>query len=74
MTGTRDPDGNSGYADILRSGSWREEYFLARSRAMGEAGRSDDAARSWQRLSEETDDPTLKELAKWHRISLGASR
>ena len=71
---TRDPDGNPGYADILRSGSWREEYFLARSRAMGEAGRSEDAARSWQRLSEETDDPTLQELAKWHRISLGASR
>ena len=71
---TRDPDGNPGYADILRSGSWREEYFLARSRAMGEAGRSEDAARSWQRLSEETEDPTLEELAKWHRISLGASR
>ena len=71
---TRHPDGNSGYADILRSGSWREEYFLARSRAMSEAGRSEDAARSWQRLTEETDDPTLKELAKWHRISLGASR
>ena len=71
---TRDPDGNPGYADILRSGSWREEYFLARSRAMGEAGRSEDAARSWQRLSEETDDSILEELAKWHRISLGASR
>ena len=71
---TRDPDSNPGYADILRSRSWREEYFLARSRAMGEAGRSTDAARSWQRLSEETDDPTLQKLAKWHRISLGASR
>ena len=71
---THDPGSNSGYADILRSGSWREEYFLARSRAMGEAGRSEDAARSWQRLSEETDDPILEELAKWHRISLGASR
>ena len=71
---TRDPGGNSGYADILRSRSWREEYLLARSRAMGEAGRSADAARAWQRLSEETDNPTLKELAKWHRISLGASR
>ena len=71
---TRDPDSNPGYADILRSRSWREEYFLARSRAMGEAGRSADSARSWQRLSEETDNPTLEELAKWHRISLDTSR
>ena len=71
---TRDPDRNRGYADILHSRNWREEYFLARSRAMGEAGQSEDAARSWRRLSEETDDPTLEELAKWHRISLGASR
>ncbi len=71
---TRDPDRNAGHADILRSGSWREEYFLARARAMAEAGRNEDAARSWQQLSEQTDNPTLEELAKWHRISLGASR
>ena len=71
---TRDPDRNPDYADVLRSRIWREEYFLARSRAMSEAGRNADAVRSWQRLSEETDDPTLQALAKWHRISLGASR
>ena len=40
---TRDPDRNRGYADILRTRSWREEYFLARSRAMGEAGRNAEA-------------------------------
>ena len=34
----------------------------------------DDAARSWQQLFETTDNPTLKEMAKWHRISIGASQ
>ena len=71
---TRDPDSNPHHADILRSRSWREEYYLSRSRAMEEIGENEDAARSWKRLSEATDDPTLQELAKWHRISLGASR
>ena len=71
---TRDPDGNSDFSDTLRSRSWREEYFLARARAMGAIGETADAARSWKRLSETTANPTLKELAKWHRISLGASR
>ena len=71
---TRDPDSNPDFSDILRSRSWREEYFLARSRAMGEIGENADAARSWERLSETTDNPTLQELAKWHRISLGASQ
>ena len=70
----RDPDGNPGHADILRSRSWREEYYLARSRAMEALGESEDAARSWRQLSESTDSPTLQELAKWHLISLGASR
>ena len=71
---TRDPERNPEFADILRSRSWREEYLLARSRAMEATGAHDDAARSWERLSESTDNPTLEELAKWHRISLGASR
>ena len=71
---TSDPDSNPDHADILRSRSWREEYYLSRSRAMEEIGENEDAARSWKRLSEATDNPTLQELAKWHRISLGASR
>ena len=71
---TRDPDSNPEHADILRSRGWREEYYLARSRAMEALGESDDAARSWRQLSESTDRPTLQELAKWHLISLGASR
>lgn len=71
---TRDPDRNPEFADVLRSPGWREEYLLARSRAMEAFGAHDDAARSWERLSESTDNPTLQELAKWHRISLGASR
>ena len=71
---THDPDSNPGYADILRSRNWREEYHLSRSRAMEAIGENEDAARSWKRLSEVTGNPTLQELAKWHRISLGASR
>lgn len=71
---TRDPDGNPDYADLLRSRSWREEYHLSRARAMEAIGEHEDALRSWQRLSETTDNPTLQELAKWHRISLEASR
>jgi len=71
---TRDPDGNPDFSDVLRSQTWRERYFLARSRAMDAIGVREDAARSWQRLSETTDNPTLQELAKWHRISLDASR
>ena len=71
---TRDPDGNPDYADILRSREWRERYYLSRSRSMAAVEEHDDAARSWQRLAEATDDPVLQELAKWHRISLGASR
>ena len=71
---TSDPDSNSDHADILRSRIWREEYYLSRSRAMEEIGENEDAARSWKRLTEATDNPTLQELAKWHRISLGASQ
>ena len=71
---TRDPDSNPDHADLLRSRSWREEYHLARARAMEEIAEHEDALRSWRRLSELTDNPTLQELAKWHRISLGASR
>ena len=71
---THDPDSNPDHADLLRSRSWREEYYLARSRAMEALGESEDAARSWRQLSESTDSPTLQELAKWHLISLGASR
>ena len=71
---TRDPDGNPDHADLLRSRSWREEYYLARSRAMEAFGEKEDAARSWRMLAETTDNPTLDELAGWHRISLGASR
>ena len=71
---TRDPDSNPDYADILRSRTWREEYFLARSRAMEAFGETGDAVRSWRQLSESTDNPTLQELAKWHLISLDASR
>ena len=70
---TRDPDSHPDFSDILRSPSWREDYFLARARAMGAIGESEDAVRSWKRLSETTDNPTLQELAKWHLISLGAS-
>ena len=71
---TRDPDSNPDYADVLRSRDWHEQYYLARSRAMVEAEEREDAARSWERLSEVTENPRLQELAKWHRISLGASR
>ena len=70
----RDPDSNPGYSDVLRSRDWRVRYHLSRSRAMSEAGEHEDAARSWQRLTEVADDPILHDLAKWHRISLGASR
>ena len=70
----RNPDDNPDFSDILRSRLWREQYFLARSRAMDEIGAHEDAARSWLRLFETTDNPTLQELAKWHRISLDASR
>ena len=70
----RDPDSNPDYADILRSRTWREEYSLARSRAMEAFGETEDAVRSWRQLSESTDNPTLQELAKWHLISLDASR
>ena len=71
---TRDPDLNPDHADILRSRSWREEYYLARARAMEALGENEDAARSWQQLSEATGNPILEELAKWHLISLVASR
>ena len=71
---TRDPDGNPDFSDLLGSRSWREEYYHARARAMSEVGENDAAARAWERLAETTDDPTLQELAKWHRISLDASR
>ena len=71
---TRDPDSNPDYADVLRTRGWREQYHLSRSRAMEAIGANEDAARSWRQLSEATDDPILQELAKWHRISLGASR
>ena len=70
----RDPDSNPDHADVLRSRSWRELYYLSRSRAMEAIGESEDAVRSWERLSEVTDNPVLQELAKWRRISLGASR
>ena len=70
----RDPDSNPAHADILRSRSWREEYYLSRSRTLEAFGEHEDAARSWQQLFETTDNPTLKELAKWHRISIGASQ
>ena len=70
----RDPDGNPGFSDLLRSPDWRVRYYLSRSRAMTAAGEHDDAARSWQRLAEATDDSILRELANWHRISLDASR
>ena len=69
-----DPQGNPDHADVLRSKSWRESYYLSRSRAMEKAGRDEDAARSWAALAGTTGDPLLLELAKWHRISLGASR
>ena len=71
---TRDPESNGDHADILRSTGWREEYYLSRSRAMEKIGENEDAARSWMQLSEVTDNPILMELAKWHRISLGASQ
>ena len=71
---TRDPDSNPDYSDVLRSREWRERYYLSRSRAMVAGEEPEDAARSWQRLAEVTDDPIVQELAKWHRISLGASR
>lgn len=71
---TRDPDSNPDYADVLRSRGWREQYYLSRSRAMETIGENEDAARSWQQLSEATRNPILQELAKWHRISLDASR
>ena len=71
---TRDPDSNPDYADVLRTREWHERYYLSRSRSMAAAEEHVDAARSWQRLAEATDDPVLQELAKWHRISLGASR
>ena len=70
----RDPESNPDHAEVLRSGAWRESYYLSRSRAMEKVGRNEDAARSWMQLAEATEDPVLKELAKWHRISLGASR
>ena len=71
---TVDPQGNPDHADVLRSESWRESYYLSRSRAMENAGRVGDAARSWAALAGATGDPLLQELARWHRISLGASR
>ena len=71
---TLDPKSNSDHEEVLRSRGWRESYFLARSRAMAKVGRDEDAARSWMRLAEVTEEPVLLELAKWHRISLGASR
>ncbi|MCY4467527.1 MAG: hypothetical protein OXC08_02320 [Thiotrichales bacterium] len=71
---TRDPDSNPDHADVLRSRTWREEYSLARSRAMEAFGQTEDAVRSWRQLFESTDNPTLQELAKWHLISLDASR
>ena len=73
-TWTRDPNDNPDFSDTLRSPSWREEYFLTRSRAMGEIGENADAARSWKQLAETTENPILQELAKWHLISLGASQ
>ena len=73
-TWTRDPDSNSAYSDVLRSRDWRERYYLARARAMEGLGDREDAALSWQKLAEVTDNPTLRELAKWHRISHGASQ
>ena len=71
---TNDPESNPDHVDVLRSGSWRETYYLSRSRAMEKIGRDEEAARSWKQLAEATDNPVLKELAKWHRISLGASQ
>ena len=71
---TRDPESNPDHADVLRSEGWQESYYLSRSRAMEKIGRDEDAARSWMRLAGITDDPILQELAKWHRISLGASQ
>ena len=71
---TGDPQGNPDHADLLRSESWRESYYLSRSRAMEKSGRTGDAARSWAVLAGTTGDLLLQELAKWHRISLGASQ
>ena len=71
---TRDPESNPEHAELLGSARWRERYHLARARAMQGIGREADAARSWARVAEVSDDPLLQELAKWHRISLDASR
>ena len=71
---TLDPTSNPDYADVLRSTGWREEYFLARSRAMAKIEENEDAARSWMRLAEATDNPLLQELARWHLISLDVSQ
>ena len=71
---TRDPESNPEHADLLRSAGWRERYHLARARAMQGIGREADAARSWARVAETSEDPLLQELAKWHRSSLDASR
>ena len=68
------PESNPDYVDILRSRSWQESYYLSRSQAMEKIGKDEDAARSWARLAELTEEPVLQELAKWRLISLGASR
>ena len=71
---TRDPGSNPGHSDLLGSAHWRERYHLARARAMQGIGREADAARSWARVAEVSEDPLLQELAKWQRSSLDASR
>ena len=71
---TSEPDRNADHAEFLRAREWLESYYLARARAMEGFGRNEDAADSWMRLAEVTDEPVLLELAKWHRISLDASQ
>lgn len=73
-TWTGNPDSNPDYSDVLRSREWRERYYLSRARAMAAAEEHEDAARSWRRLGDVTDNPVLQDLSKWHRTSPGASR
>ena len=71
---TLDPQSNPDHVDVLETRAWQESYYLARSRAMEGIGRDEDAAESWTRLAEVTQEPALLELVKWHWISLAASR
>ncbi|WP_423908148.1 hypothetical protein [Candidatus Spongiihabitans sp.] len=68
------PEGNPEYVDLLQSKIWQEEYYLARATMMTRIGKATEVAGLWEHLGAVTDNPLLRELAKWHLTSIGTSQ